>query len=155
MNATQLESSRTDSARKQGSASALLLYLLLGVCFGFVLAASQAVSWFRIQEMFRFQSFHMYGIIGSAVITAAFSLFALKRLGVRALNGETIAVPSKQMGVHYIAGGVLFGIGWALTGACPGALFVLLPGAPVLIVSAVSAVAGAWLYGWLRPHLPH
>ena len=136
----------------------LALYLLLGVAFGFVLTRAEVVSWFRIQEMFRFQSFRMFGIIGSAVVTAALSLQLLKRLGVRALDGEAISVPPRPLGrgIRYAAGGTIFGLGWALTGACPGPMFSLAgSGVTVLIAAILSALGGTWLYGWLRPHLPH
>ena len=137
---------------------ALLPYLLLGVVFGFVLSKSEVVSWFRIQEMFRFQSFRMYGIIGSAIATAALSLFIIKRLGLRDLAGETITIPPKEMGsgVRYILGGALFGVGWALTGACPGPLFALIGnGVSVMLAAIASALVGTWIYGWLRSRLPH
>ena len=136
----------------------LAVYLLLGIAFGVVLTRSEVLSWFRIQEMFRFQSFRMYGIIGSAVVTAAVTLALLKRSGLKSLAGESISVPDKKLGrgIRYILGGTIFGFGWALTGACPAPLFSLVgSGAPVMIVAVLSAIAGAWVYGWLRPKLPH
>jgi uncharacterized membrane protein YedE/YeeE len=136
----------------------LLVYVLLGAFFGIVLVKSEVVSWFRIQEMFRFQSFHMYGVIGSAVAVAALSVWLIKKLRVKTLGGEEIAIPPKQWGTgtRYWAGGTLFGFGWALTGACPGPLFALLgAGVGVILLAIVSAVAGAWVYGALRPRLPH
>jgi uncharacterized membrane protein YedE/YeeE len=136
----------------------LPLYLLLGVAFGYVLARSEVLSWFRIQEMFHFQSFRMFGIIGSAVVTAALSVALIKRVNLRSISGEKIEIPAKQLGsgIRYAAGGTLFGLGWALTGACPGPLFALIgAGVPVLIVAVASALAGTWIYGWLRPRLPH
>ena len=141
-----------------GSARGLLSYLALGVLFGVVLTKSEVISWFRIQEMFRFQAFHMYGIIGSAIVTAALGLQLIKRLGLRALDGQRIVVPPKVLGkgTRYWAGGILFGLGWALVGACPGPLFALLGnGVGVIIVPLLSAVAGTWMYGYLRPRLPH
>lgn len=134
------------------------MYLLIGSLFGIVLTKSEVVSWFRIQEMFRFQSFHMYGIIGSAVAVAALSIVLLRRSGAQTLGGEPISIPSKEMGrgYRYWIGGLLFGVGWALTGACPGPLFALIGnGATVFAVTIVSALAGTWVYGYLRPHLPH
>jgi hypothetical protein len=116
------------------------------------------VSWFRIQEMFRFQSFRMYGIIGMAIVTAAISIALLKRFGIQSVSGESISIPDKQLGrgIRYIVGGTIFGLGWALTGACPGALFALVgSGVSVMVAAVASAVAGAWVYGWLRPRLPH
>lgn len=136
----------------------LLAYLLLGTAFGVVLAKSEVLSWFRIQEMFRFQALRMYGIIGSAVAVAGLSLAILRSVGARALDGQPIEVPPKALGrgYRYWIGGGLFGIGWALTGACPGPLFALVgAGQGVFAVAALSALVGTWVYGWLRPHLPH
>jgi uncharacterized membrane protein YedE/YeeE len=135
----------------------LPVYLLLGIAFGFVLSRSEVLSWFRIQEMFHFQSFRMYGIIGSAVVTAAISLALLKRLKVRALSGEVVSVPPKTMGngTRYLLGGTIFGIGWALTGACPGPLIALIGnGVTVMIVALVSGLIGTWAYARLRQWLP-
>jgi hypothetical protein len=130
----------------------------MGTFFGIVLVKSEVLSWFRIQEMFRFQAFHMYGVIGSAVVVAAASLALLKGLRLRTLGGQEIAVPSKAMGkgTRYWLGGTLFGFGWALTGACPGPLFALL-GSGVGVITAVllAALSGMWVYGALRKHLPH
>lgn len=138
----------------------LPLYLLLGIYFGVVLSKSEVISWFRIQEMFRFGSFHMYGVIGTAVATAMLSLWLLRRFQARALDGETIAVPAKAMtptgGVRYWAGGTVFGLGWGLIGACPGPMFALIgQGLSVMVVGLFAAIVGTWVYGWLRPHLPH
>lgn len=145
-------------AVKPQSLRGLLVYLVLGVLFGIVLTKSEVISWFRIQEMFRFQSFHMFGIIGTAIVTAGVSLQFIKRLGVRALDGQAIVVPPKVLGsgIRYWLGGTLFGLGWALVGACPGPLFALLGnGIGVIAVPLLSAVAGTWMYGLLRPRLPH
>jgi uncharacterized membrane protein YedE/YeeE len=136
----------------------LLVYLALGVLFGIVLTKAEVISWFRIQEMFRFEAFHMYGVIGAAVLTAALSLQIIKRLGLRSLDGEPISLPPKTMGrgTRYWLGGTLFGLGWALVGACPGPLFALLgSGMSVIVVVLLAAVAGTWSYGALRPRLPH
>jgi uncharacterized protein len=135
----------------------LPVYLLLGTAFGFVLARSEVLSWFRIQEMFRFQSFRMYGIIGSAVVTASISLLMLRGLKIGALTGETISIPQKTMGsgIRYLVGGAIFGVGWALTCACPGPLIALIGnGVTVMIVAVLSALIGTWVYAWLRPRLP-
>ena len=137
---------------------ALLPYFLLGGAFGIVIVEAEVVSWFRVQEMFRFDAFHMYGVMGTAVATASLSLFAIKRLGVRAADGGQIGLPPKSVGtgIRYVAGGTTFGIGWALTGACPGPLAALVgAGVTVMIVAIVSALAGTWTYGKLRPRLPH
>ena len=136
----------------------LTVYFALGVLFGVVLTKSEVISWFRIQEMFRFQAFHMYGIIGSAVLTAGVSLQLIKRLGARSLDGVPIFVPPKAMarGTRYWLGGICFGLGWALVGACPGPLFALLgSGISVISVVLLAAIAGTWTYGSLRPLLPH
>ena len=133
-------------------------YFVLGCLFGTVLIKSEVVSWFRIQEMFRFDAFHMYGVLGSAVAVAALSIALLKRLGVRTLSGGPIAVPAKELGrgYRYWIGGTIFGVGWALTGACPGPLFALLgSGVTVFAAAVASALLGTWVYGFLRPSLPH
>jgi uncharacterized membrane protein YedE/YeeE len=123
-----------------------------------VLVKSEVVSWYRIQEMFRFESIHMYGILGSAMLTALVSVQILRRVEAQALTGERIAVPNKDLGrgYRYWIGGILFGAGWALTGACPGPLFALVgSGATIFVVTAIAALAGTWTYGYLRPRLPH
>jgi uncharacterized membrane protein YedE/YeeE len=136
----------------------MIRYFALGCLFGIVLIKAEVVSWFRIQEMFRFQSFQMYGVIMSAVAVAAVSIVLLKRAGATTLAGEAISIPAKQLGkgYRYGIGGTLFGVGWALTGACPGPLFALTgAGMSVYVVAALSALAGTWVYGCARPHLPH
>ena len=136
----------------------LIVYLLLGIVFGVVLIKSEVVSWFRIQEMFRFQGFHMYGVIGAAVATAALSLQAIRRFGLHTVAGDPIVLPPKVMGTgtRYWLGGSIFGLGWALVGACPGPLFALVgSGASVTLSVLASAMLGTWAYGALRPHLPH
>jgi uncharacterized protein len=135
-----------------------LAYPVLGVFFGITLTKSEVLSWFRIQEMFRFQSPRMYEIIASAIVVAAFSLVLIRRLGVKTISGEPITIPPKNLGlgVRYAAGGTIFGLGWALAGACPGPLFVLVGnGVTVMVVAIASALVGTWLYGVLRPRLPH
>jgi len=137
---------------------ALILYLLLGVAFGVVLTESEVLSWFRIQEMFRFQSPRMYEIIVSAIMVAALSLALIKRLGARTISGQPIYIRPKILGhgIRYAVGGTIFGLGWALTGACPGPLFALVGnGVTVMAAAIISALAGTWLYGVLRPRLPH
>ena len=139
-------------------APALLAYLLLGVAFGIVLTKSEVLSWFRIQEMFRFQSFRMYGIIGTAIATAAVSVAIIKHFRLSSAPGEIISIPVKHLGsgIRYAVGGTIFGLGWAITGACPGPLFALIGnGVTVMIVAVLSALLGTWIYGVLRPRLPH
>ena len=140
------------------SARELLACYALGTVFGVVLVQGEIVSWFRIYEMFRFDAFYMYGVIGSALAVAAASLWLIRRSGARAMTGDPIAVPPKTVGrgVRYIAGGSIFGVGWGLTGACPGPLFAQIgAGATAMAVAAVAAIAGTWTYGALRPRLPH
>ncbi len=136
----------------------LLPYFLLGAAFGIVIVEAEVISWFRIQEMFRFDAFHMYGIMGAAVITAAISLLTIRRLGLRGPDGKPLGLAPKTLGtgVRYLAGGTMFGLGWALTGACPGPLVALVgAGIPVMLVAILSALGGTWTYGKLRPRLPH
>jgi hypothetical protein len=139
-------------------ARGLVPYFVLGTVFGVILTKAQVVSWFRIQEMFRFQSFYMYGVIGSALAVAAASIALIKRYRVTTLAGEPITIPPKVMGRghRYWIGGSIFGLGWAMTGACPGPLFALIgSGVTVMIPAVVAALGGTWAYGYLRPKLPH
>ena len=124
--------------------------------FGLVLTKTEAISWFRMQEMFRFQSFHMYGIIGSAILTGMISLQLIKRLHIKTITGKSITMEAKQFNKGTIIGGLIFGMGWALTGACPGPIFAQIgAGASVAIVLLLSAIAGTWVYSFLKPKLPH
>jgi uncharacterized membrane protein YedE/YeeE len=136
----------------------LWAYALAGILFGVVLTKAEVISWFRIQEMFRFQGFHMFGIFATALPMGILTVQAIKRWGVRTVRDEAIVLPPKQWGrgIRYIGGGTIFGLGWALTGACPGPLFALLgAGVGVMAVAIASALVGTWTYGWLRPRLPH
>jgi uncharacterized protein len=131
-------------------------YAAAGLLFGIVLVKSEVLSWFRIQEMFRLKSFHMYGVIGSAVATGILSIWLIKKFKVKTIYGEPIVLPSKKFNKGQVYGGLLFGAGWALTGACPGPLFAQVGmGATVVMVTILSAVAGTWVYGYLRDKLPH
>ena len=131
-------------------------YLMAGAVLGIIFYKAEIISWFRIQEMFRFQSFHMYGVIGSAVIVGMISIQIIKRTGVKTIYGENIEFHPKSFNKGQIYGGLLFGFGWAMTGACPGPLFAQIgSGALVVIVSLLSAIAGTWFYGLLRDKLPH
>jgi uncharacterized protein len=131
-------------------------YFGAGILFGVLLIKSEVVSWFRIQEMFRFQSFHMYGVIGTAVITGMVSVWMIKKFNVKTLEGKPIKFHKKPFHKGNIYGGLIFGFGWALTGACPGPLFALIgSGAVVVIVALLSAIAGTWMYGSLQHRLPH
>lgn len=134
-----------------------LRFIFAGVIFGIVMAKSEAVSWFRIQEMFRFQSFHMYGIIGTAVTLGMLLTAAIKKFNLRDFSGSKIVFqPKEKSVVRYIAGGTIFGLGWALTGACPGPMVVNLGAGylPMLLV-VVGATVGTLLYGALQKKLPH
>jgi len=131
-------------------------YLISGTLFGIVLVKAEVISWFRIQEMFRLQSFHMYGVIGSAVIVGIISVRLIKIFGVKTIYGEKIEIHPKKFNKGQVYGGLLFGFGWAMTGACPGPLFAQIgTGASVVIVTLLSAIAGTWVYGLLRDKLPH
>lgn len=134
-----------------------LKFLLVGVFFGIVLVKSEAVSWYRIYEMFRFESFHMYGIIGSAVFLGVVSLALIKRSKVKDLYGEAIDLPAKDKSIpRYLLGGTLFGFGWALAGACPGPMYVLFgTGVWTMLVVIAAAVLGTFVYGLLQNRLPH
>lgn len=133
-----------------------LRYLVLGAGFGFVLTRSEAISWFRIQEMFRFQSFHMYGLMFSAVLVGMISVQLIKRFNLRTLSGEPITIEPKQFTWGNVIGGTIFGLGWALIGACPGPLYALVgAGVWVIAVGLLAAIAGTWVYGLMREKLPH
>lgn len=133
-----------------------LKYLIVGSLFGIVFVKAEIVSWFRIQEMFRLQSFHMYGVIGSAIIVGIISVWLIKKFNIKTLNGESITIQSKKFNKGQVYGGLLFGFGWALTGACPGPLFAQIgTGVTVIVVTLLSAIAGTWFYGLIRDKLPH
>jgi len=131
-------------------------YLVVGILFGIILIKGEVVSWFRIQEMFRLQSFFMYGVIGSAIVVGIISIQFIKKFNIKTIDGERIELHPKPFSKGQIYGGLLFGFGWATTGACPGPLFALIgSGVTVIIVALISAIAGTWLYGYLRNKLPH
>ena len=131
-------------------------YMIAGIAFGIMLVKSEVISWFRIQEMFRFQSFHMYGVIGSAVVVGMLSIFLIKKFNIKTIYGETIDLSVKRFNKGNVYGGLIFGFGWAMTGACPGPLFAQVgTGALVVAVSLLSAIAGTWVYGYFRDRLPH
>ncbi len=132
-------------------------YILVGILLGMTLYKSEAVSWFRIYEMFRFQSFHMYGIIGSAVIAGILIVQIVKRRHIHNVEGQEITIKDKAMSVpRYLIGGFIFGLGWALAGACPAPMFILLgSGVTVFVVYLIAAMTGTYLYGVLRKKLPH
>ncbi|MGJ8738375.1 DUF6691 family protein [Zobellia laminariae] len=134
-----------------------LKFLLVGIFFGIVLVKSEAVSWYRIYEMFKFQSFHMYGIIGSAVVLGAISVWAIKKFRVKSIEDQEIVLPPKNKSyARYILGGSIFGLGWALAGACPGPMYILLgTGVFSMLIVIAAAMLGTFAYGVLRDKLPH
>ena len=133
-----------------------LKYAIVGIFFGIVFTKAEIISWFRIQEMFRLQSFHMYGVIGTAIVVGMISVWLIKKLGVKTIYGERIEFHPKKFNKGQIIGGLIFGLGWAMTGACPGPLFAQIgTGAMVVGVVLLSAIAGTWVYGYFREKLPH
>lgn len=132
-------------------------YIITGIFFGIVMTKSEAISWYRIQEMFRFQSFHMYGIIGTAVLLGTTAVYLIKNRKIKDLKKEPIIFPPKEVGwKRYLIGGTIFGLGWALTGSCPGPIFVNIGyGYLGMVVVAIGAVAGTYLYGAIKNKLPH
>lgn len=133
-----------------------LKYTFVGILFGIAFVKAEIISWYRIQEMFRLESFHMYGVIGTAVMVGALSVFLIKKFKAKSIYGEEITFHPKKFNKGQIYGGLLFGFGWALTGACPGPLFAQIgTGATVIFVTLLSAIAGTWTYGYFRDKLPH
>jgi uncharacterized membrane protein YedE/YeeE len=132
-------------------------YFIVGLVFGIVLTKSEAVSWYRIYEMFQFQSFHMYGIIGVAFFTGLIGIQLIKKYRIKDFNGQTIIILDKEKGsFRYWVGGLFFGLGWALVGACPGPIFILIGAGfyPVILI-LIGALLGTFIYGVLKDHLPH
>ena len=131
------------------------IVMLLGIFFGMILTNGEVTSWFRIQEMFRFDSFHMYGVIGSAIVVGALSMLLIKTIGVRSMQGEPVVIETKKLGKGTAIGGIIFGIGWALTGACPGPLYALAGcGYPAFLIALLCAIGGTLVYGLVRDRLP-
>ena len=150
-----LDALQTEHPKKESLLS-YLKYLMMGLLFGTILVKSEVISWYRIQEMFRLQSFHMFGVIGSAVVTGIISVWLIKRFNIKTIRGEKIELPAKSFNKGQIYGGLIFGFGWAITGACPGPIFAQIgSGFSVIIITLLSAVAGTWMYGLLREKLPH
>ncbi|PXY45818.1 DUF6691 family protein [Flavobacterium hydrophilum] len=156
-----LENKNTDgeginASQQNESAFGNLKYLIVGIFFGIVFVKAEIISWFRIQEMFHLESFHMYGVIGSAVAVGLLSVQLIKKFNIKTLQGEKIEIQPKTFNKGQIYGGLLFGFGWAITGACPGPLFAQIgTGATVIVVTLVSAIAGTWVYGLIKDKLPH
>jgi len=131
-------------------------YLILGMLFGIVLCKVEAVSWWRMQEMFRFQGWKMYGLFATAIPTGMLSLWLIRKFNIKTLSGEPIKIPQKIFNWGYVIGGFIFGMGWALTGACPGPLLAQIgAGHTVVLVVFASALLGTWVYSYLQSRLPH
>ena len=131
-------------------------YLVVGLAFGIVFVKGEIISWFRIQEMFRLQSFHMYGVIGSAIVVGIISVWLIKKFNIKTLQGEAVTFSKKTFNKGQVYGGLIFGLGWAITGACPGPLYAQIgSGAWVVVITLLSALAGTWVYGYFRERLPH
>ena len=150
-------STNTDGRAASAVASFAARYLFIGMYFGFVLVKAEVLSWYRIQEMFRFHSFHMYGVLGSAILVGLITVWLVERHQLKAVNGAAITfTPKDRSWARYVLGGSLFGVGWALTGACPGPIAALIgAGLTGFTVVLLAAVAGTWAYGQLRGKLPH
>ena len=134
----------------------LLKYLIVGILFGIIFVKAEIISWFRIQEMFRLQSFFMYGVIGSAIAVGMLSIFLIKKFNIKTISGEPIKIADKEFKKGQIIGGFIFGLGWALTGACPGPLYAQIGvGYSVVAVTLLSAIAGTWVYGRFADNLPN
>ena len=157
--AVEVDAQPATSVDRSPTSLEWLGYLALGTMLGILFVKSEVLSWYRIQEMFRFESFHMYGVIGSALAVASTSLWLMRRRRARTLRGDAIHVPPKPwtgLGTRYWMGGFVFGLGWALLGACPGPIFALIgSGHTVYIVALASATAGTFAYGLARDRLPH
>ncbi|WP_353166227.1 DUF6691 family protein [Empedobacter brevis] len=134
-----------------------IIYILLGIVFGITMYKAETASWFRIYEMFNFQSFHMYGFIGSALAIGMIGIKLIKKKKTKNIDGKPIYIqPKNKSIVRYLTGGIFFGLGWALVGACPGPIFVLLgAGLFTMLIVIVGALLGTYLYGILRNKLPH
>ena len=133
-----------------------LKYMLVGVLFGIVFIKAEIISWYRIQEMFRFQSFHMYGVIGSAVVVGIISILLIKKYNIKTIYGEKIKFNDKKFNKGQIIGGLIFGLGWAITGACPGPIFAQIgTGVTVMFVTLFFAIVGTWVYGYYSDQLPN
>lgn len=133
-----------------------VVYVILGAIFGILLYKAEVVSWYRIYEMFLFKSFHMYGIIGSAIAVGGTSIYLLKKYKYISMTGEPIAIPDKKFSKGNIIGGIIFGLGWGLAGACPGPMFIMIgAGYSFMFIVLFSALAGTWVYAALKEKLPN
>jgi len=134
-----------------------LKFLFIGIIFGIVMTKSEVISWYRIQEMFRFQAFHMYGVIGSALAVGVIMTRWLKTKNVKSIEGEPLQIFDKDRSIaRYLFGGIIFGLGWALSGACPGPMYTLVGnGYSTVLIVILSAIAGTFVYGVVKERLPH
>lgn len=145
-----------DQFQKENLVISNLKYLVLGVLFGIVFVKAEIISWYRIQEMFRLHSFHMYGVIGTAVVVGMISVWLIRKFNVKTVQNEAVIFHKKKFHWGNVIGALIFGLGWALTGACPGPLFAQIgSGFLVVAVTLLSAIGGTWVYGLLRNRLPH
>ena len=145
-----------NNQKTKESPLSLVKYLVVGMAFGIIFVKAELISWFRIQEMFRLHSFHMYGIIGSAVVTGIISVWLIKRFNIRTINGEVVDIKPKEFNKGQIYGGLIFGLGWALTGACPGPIYAQIGSGYLAIgLTLFSAVLGTWTYGKFKEKFPH
>ena len=148
-----------NTSQKAASSFSLLSnlkYIVVGICFGIIFVKAEIISWFRMQEMFRMQSFHMYGVIGTAVVVGMISIFLIKKLNIKTLGGENIVLPKKEFTKGNIFGSLCFGLGWAITGTCPGPLFAQIGSGFLAVgITFLSALAGTWTYGFFKDKLPH
>ena len=152
----ELDTMCVNESRLEHKWSHNIKYLIVGIFFSIIFVKAEVISWFRIQEMFRLQSFHMYGIIGSAIVVGMISVWLIKKFNIKTIYGEPITIVPKKFNKGQVYGGLLFGFGWAITGACPGPLFAQIgTGATVIAVTLLSAIAGTWVYGYFREKLPH
>jgi len=155
-NSLDATSACINHSEKKESSLALLKYSLVGMLFGIVFVKAEIISWFRIQEMFKLQSFHMYGVIGTAVAVGMLSVAIIKKFKIKTLQKETIIIVPKKFNKGQIFGGLLFGLGWAMTGACPGPLFAQIGmGLGAVAITLSSAILGTWTYGYFKEKLPH
>lgn len=135
---------------------ALVKYVVLGIIFGITFVKAEIISWFRIQEMFHFQSFHMYGVIGSAVVVGLISMQLIKRFHIKTLSGEEVLITPKKYNKGTVIGSIFFGFGWAITGACPGPIYAQIgAGFLVSVITLLGAIGGTFVYGVLKDRLPH
>lgn len=159
VNAQQLspeECEAPNMAEESEGFASLLRYAIVGLLFGIVFVKAEIISWFRIQEMFRLQSFHMYGVIGGAVIVGIISVWLIKRFNITTFSGQSITLQPKEFRKGQVIGGLIFGMGWAVTGACPGPIFAQIgSGFTVVAVTLLSAIAGTWVYGRFQKNLPN